>query len=402
MRDRVIQAATLRQKLTSMPMPHETRTSVRTPVLPKSLHGRNMKIARAAFCLFLFALLLSTAYADTVVLKNGNTLNGTIDSLDKKELVLDIYKGGEVKIDRAQVKEIKSDTTIYVTASGKRKVSGQASTQGENLVIQTTSGPVSIPFAEVENIRSQHQQDLYEGSLHPGLDQNWKGAANLGFALARGNSDTTNLNIGMNAARKTPSDGITLRFSSVYAKNNEPGEGVTANTILAGIRYDRTISGRLFAFVAADYTHDPLQFLNLRQIYSGGLGFHAINNPNTTFDVLAGANYTRESYSAGATANGVTAVDRNLPGLTAGEDFMHKFGASTVVTEDFTFYPQLNDLSQYRFSFNAGASTKIHKWLGWQITLSDQYVTDPPVLGTKSNDLILSTGLNVTFDTTPK
>lgn len=361
-----------------------------------------MKIARAAFCLSLFVPLFSTAYADTVVLKNGNTLNGTIDSLDKKELVLDIYKGGEVKIDRAQVKEIKSDATVYVSASGKRKVSGQASTQGENLVIQTTSGPVSIPFAEVTNIRSQHQQDLYEGSLHPGLDQNWKGNANVGFALARGNSDTTNLNIGMNAARKTPSDGVTLHFSSVYAKNNEPGEGVTANTILAGIRYDRTISGRLFAFVAAEYTHDPLQSLNLRQIYSGGLGYHAVKTPNTTFDVLAGANYTRESYSAGPTANGVTAVDRNLPGLTAGEDFMHKFGASTVVTEDFTFYPQLNDLSQYRFSFNAGASTKIHKWLGWQVTLSDQYVTDPPVLGTKSNDLILSTGLNVTFDSTPK
>jgi hypothetical protein len=154
--------------------------------------------------------------------------------------------------------------------------------------------------------------------------------------------------------------------------------------------------------VAAEYTHDALQFLNLRQIYSGGLGYHAINTPNTTFDLLAGANYTRESYAAGATANGVTAVERNLPGLTAGEDFMHKFGASTVVTEDFTFYPQLDDLSQYRFSFNAGASTKIHKWLGWQISLSDQYVTNPPILGTKSNDVILATGLNVTFDTTPQ
>jgi hypothetical protein len=361
-----------------------------------------MKIARPAFVLSLFALLFSTAHADTIVLKNGNTLNGTIKSLDKKELVLTIYKGGEIKVDRSEVKEIKADETIYVSASGKRKASGQASTQGENLVIQTASGPVSIPFSEIENIRSQHQQDLYEGSLRPGLEQNWKGVAGLGFTLARGNSDTTNLNINMNAARKTPADGLTLHFSSVYATNNETGGGVTANAILAGIRYDRTIKGRLFAFVAAEYTHDALQFLNLRQIYSGGLGYHAINTPNTTFDLLAGANYTRESYAAGATANGVTAVERNLPGLTAGEDFMHKFGASTVVTEDFTFYPQLDDLSQYRFSFNAGASTKIHKWLGWQISLSDQYVTNPPILGTKSNDVILATGLNVTFDTTPQ
>jgi len=361
-----------------------------------------MTIARAAFVSLLLTLLFSTAYADTIVLKNGNTLNGTIKTLDKKDLVLTIYKGGEIKVDRSEVKEIKSDETVYVSASDKRKVSGQVSTSGENLVIQTTSGPVSIPFAEIESIRSQREQALFEGSLHPGLAQNWKGNGSLGFALARGNSDTTNLNIGMNAARKTPSDGITLHFSSVYATDNEPGGGVTANAILAGIRYDRTIKGKLFAFAAAEYTHDALQFLNLRQIYSGGLGYHAINTPNTTFDLLAGVNYTRESYASGATATGVTAVSRNLPGLTAGENFMHKFGESTTVTEDFTFYPQLDDLSQYRFSFNAGASTKIHKWLGWQISLSDQYVTNPPILGTKSNDVILATGLNVTFDTSPK
>ena len=29
-----------------------------------------------------------------------------------------------------------------------------------------------------------------------------------------------------------------------------------------------------------------------------GLGFHAIKNENTTLDLLAGANYTRENYTS--------------------------------------------------------------------------------------------------------
>jgi hypothetical protein len=41
-------------------------------------------------------------------------------------------------------------------------------------------------------------------------------------------------------------------------------------------------------------------------------------------------------------------------------------------------------------------TTKISKWLGWQTTASDRYLSNP-IPGTKSNDLILTTGLTVAF-----
>lgn len=178
----------------------------------------------------------------------------------------------------------------------------------------------------------------------------------------------------------------------MYTSNDQPGGGVTADSVLAGAKYDHNISKRLFVFVSADYNTDELQDLNLRQIYSGGLGVHLINTPTTTFDVLAGANYTRETYGGGADY-----VSRNLAGITVGEDFMHKFGKSTTVTEVFYFYPDLSNTGEYRFALDAASVTKINKWLGWQMTLSDRYVTNPPIAGTKSNDIIFSTGINVSF-----
>jgi len=158
------------------------------------------------------------------------------------------------------------------------------------------------------------------------------------------------------------------------------------------VKYDRNFTKRLFWFVSADYAHDALQDLNLRQIYSGGLGVHVINNPNTTLDLLAGVNYTRETYGGGATY-----VARNLAGITVGEDFMHKFGKSTTFTEVFYFYPDLSNTGEYRFALDAASVTKINKWLGWQTVLTDRYVTNPPIAGTKSNDIIFSTGINVSF-----
>jgi len=79
---------------------------------------------------------------------------------------------------------------------------------------------------------------------------------------------------------------------------------------------------------------------------------------------------------------------------------MHKFGTLTTVTEHAYFYPDLSDLSQYRFSLDAPRSPRSRNGLA-AISISDRYVTDPPILGTKSNDVIMSTGLNVTSPIDP-
>jgi hypothetical protein len=40
--------------------------------------------------------------------------------------------------------------------------------------------------------------------------------------------------------------------------------------------------------------------------------------------------------------------------------------------------------------------TKLNKWLGWQNSFGDIYVTNPPG-GKRQNDILLTTGLNFSF-----
>jgi putative salt-induced outer membrane protein len=344
--------------------------------------------------LFLAGLAMaSAASADTVVLKNGDHLTGTIEVSDGHDVTLKTDYAGEIKIQWASVTQVTTDKPLYVVTPDKKTVSGTVTTDGTTLVVHTTSaGGVQVPMEKVTVVRSSDAETAYEKTLHPGLIEGWKGGVNLGFALARGNSATTNLTTGFTADRKTLNDEITMYETSLYTSNDQPGGGTTANSIVGGIKYDRNFTKLVFGFVSADFTHDELQDLNVRQIYSAGLGLHVINTPNTTFDVLAGGNYTRETYSAGATQ-----VDRNLAGVTLGELFMHKFGKSTTVNEVFYFYPDLSNTGEYRFSLDAASVTKINSWLGWQMSVSDRYVTNPPIVGTKSNDVIFSTGINVSF-----
>ncbi|MGH9745051.1 MAG: DUF481 domain-containing protein [Candidatus Acidiferrales bacterium] len=356
-----------------------------------------MKLVRLALAAIGFFVVTGVAKADTVVLKNGDHLTGIIVSSDGKELTLKTEFAGEIKVQWAAIKEVNSDKSLYVVTPDKKTVSGNVTTENGSLVVHTRdSGPLPVPYPDVTTIRSQDAQTAYEKSLHPGILESWKGGASVGFALARGNSETTNLTTGFTADRKTLNDELTLYFTSLYSSNDLPGGGTTANSIVAGARFDRNLTKRIFGFGAGDYTHDGLQGLNLRSIYSVGLGYHLISSPTTTLDLLGGVNYTRETYS-GATNNETAGADRNLAGITTGETFMHKFGKSTVVTEQFYFYPDLSNTGEYRFALDAASVTKLNKWLGLQLSISDRYVSNPPIVGTKANDVIFSTGINFAF-----
>lgn len=355
-----------------------------------------MSFSRALALAALLLVVPCMAAADTVVLQNGDHVTGTFVSADGKTLAIKTPYAGQISLEWTDVTQISTTGPVYVTTTDKRTLNGTVSKMNDSLVVHTNAGDMTVPLAQVTAVRSQQEQDAYEASLHPPFSQNWAGGAALGLTLARGNSQTTNLTTSFTLSRKTLRDLIALSESSVYSTST-PANTVTADAIIGGALYHRNLTDNLFAFVSADFVHDQLQGLNLRQIYSAGLGWSLINRPDTTLDVEAGLNYTRESYSGTATLSPGLSVKRNLIAATTGEDFTHQFSKVTSVDEHFFFYPDLSNPGQYRFTLSADANTKINGWLSWQISVNDLYASNPPIPGTKSNDVILSTGLAVTF-----
>ena len=359
-----------------------------------------MRIIFAVMWTCALAMAAAPAGADTLTLKNGDRVSGTVTGADAKAVTVKTDFAGDIKISWASIQEITSAYTLFVLTPDKQTVNGTITIADSDMVVHTRgSGDVHVPLDKLTIVRSPDAQAAYEKSLHPPFIANWKGGVNAGFALARGNSETTNLNFGFNAGRKTLNDQITMSTSTVYARNDATvGGGVTANEILGAARYDRNFyDDSLFGFVAADYTHNALQGLDLQQIYTGGLGLHAVHTDKTVLDVLAGINYTRATYSAVPGSPVPVQVNQNLAGATIGEDFKHQLGALTTLTEDFNFYPNITSPGPYRFAFDSAANTKISRWLGWQVSFSDRYVSNPPIAGTKANDVVFSTGLTASF-----
>jgi len=354
--------------------------------------------------LFVFFALSSLIYADQVTLKNGDRLTGTVVKSDGKTLVLHTDAAGDVTLKFDAVQEIKTDAELHVSLKGGKTAVGPVTTSDGKIEVATkTAGTVEAPTGDVTLIRNDAEQAAYDKSLHPGLMHGWNGGANVGFSIARGNSQTENLALAFNAAHPTLNDKLTMYASAIYTRNDIPTTATTANLETGGLRYDRNINPRLFGFVGADFMSNALQSLGLRSVGSGGLGFHAIKSDNTTLDFLLGANYTHETYhfipgnpTAVPPVPDTPGITHNFGALTLGEELMHKLGKSTVVNQKFYFYPDLSDTSQYRGEFDFGTVTKISKWLGWQNQFTDIYVSNPPGVA-KKNDLVLTTGLNFSF-----
>jgi putative salt-induced outer membrane protein YdiY len=343
-----------------------------------------------------FLTFCSTAFADQVVLKNGDRLTGTIQKSDEKSLVLKTEFAGEVTIQWEAIQELKSEQPLHVGLKDGKTVTGSVATTDGKLSIATrTAGTVETPKEAVVAMRNDAEEAAWRKKQHPGFLEGWDGGVNVGFGLTSGNSETKNLALSFTGVRTGLHDKLTLYAGSVYSNNGlaPAATRVTANTNRGGARYDRDITPRFFGFGNVDFFTDALQDLNFRSVFGGGIGFHAIKRETTTFDLLGGVAYTHENYTQVAP---LPRLIHNSAVAQIGDELMHKIGKSTVITQRAYFFPDFNQTGEYRATFDFATVTKINKWMGWQNSFGDVYVTNPP-LGKKKNDVVFTTGLNITF-----
>jgi putative salt-induced outer membrane protein YdiY len=347
-------------------------------------------LRKVVTCFCVLVAMCGWMWGDEVVLKNGNRLTGTILKLDDQKLQLKTDFADVINIKWAAVNSFTADQPIVAqTPTQKLNVTGMTR-KGDDLEVATAgAAPVVFPASSLSSLRSPTEQAAWEAAQHPGFFEGWAGGVNFGLGLARGNSSNTNILTGVALARATTTDKLTVKFSSVYSKDNKT-DTITASDILGGIRYDHNITKKWFAYVSDDAESNDLQKLDLRNILGGGLGYHAINNKNTILDLLGGVAWTHESYGTGLT--------NSIFSPSAGEDLTHKFSARTVFHESLFIYPYVtgDQVGDFRLAADAGLATKINRWLAWTTTFSDRYVTNP-LPGTDGNDLIFSTGLAVTL-----
>jgi putative salt-induced outer membrane protein YdiY len=342
---------------------------------------------RSSICLL--ALIASNLlFADQVTLKNGDVITGQIVKKDGDHLTLKSEFMGEVTMPWGAITSVKSDNPLYVVLPDGSQVNGKIATEASNVEVQTPNKTATSPLGQVSAIRNADEQKKYERLLTPSWKDLWAGYFDLGFALARGNARTDTLTTGFVAARVTNHDKTALVFNQIYSTARINGlNGTTADAARGGISYSRDITPRVFFNVQNEDEYDTFQSLNFRFTAGPGIGFHAIKNEKTVLDLLAGGDYMHESFTDN--------TSRNFAEVNGGDDLSYKLSGVTSLTQSFRVFDAPGN-GEYRLSFDLGAATTIRKWLSWQVSASDRFLS-APIFGRKRNDILLTTGVRVTF-----
>jgi putative salt-induced outer membrane protein len=339
-------------------------------------------------------LLTQVLLADQVTLKNGDRISGNIIKYDGKNLIVKSEQSGDVTIPWENVTGLTSTTVLHVTLKDGQRVVGIVTTDGANFTVATKdTGRVTAARESVQFIRSEAEQTAYDTEIdrykNPRLIDLWTGTFDLGFTQTAGNTETETFTLGANAVRATSRDKITVSYLQIYSSSNASGTDLTtANAKRGGIAYNLNVAPKMFVFGLVDLENDQFQSLNLRFAPAGGVGYHVVKTANTTFDLSLGASLDKEFFTGG--------VDHSYAEVLIGEELTHKFSKTISMHELLVCFPNVSSVGNYRMNFDISAAAAIKKWMAFQISASDRYLSDP-LPGRKTNDILFTTGLHFVF-----
>jgi hypothetical protein len=124
-------------------------------------------------------------------------------------------------------------------------------------------------------------------------------------------------------------------------------------------------------------------------VLGGGLGYNLWRGEAGRFSLVGGAAWNREKFAPELPP----AFTRNSAEAYWGNDFSYKLNTRTTLVQGFRMFNNLSNSGEYRINFDIGATTQLTKWLTWNLSLSDRYLSNP-VAGRKNNGLLYSTGLD--------
>jgi putative salt-induced outer membrane protein YdiY len=207
----------------------------------------------------------------------------------------------------------------------------------------------------------------------------WTGSAGFGLSLNRGNTDTTNINLSFEALRD-PKQKDIWKLQALYMRGDTNGEA-TADRLFAQARYERNLTGRVFAFGQLPYLRDQFKSIDYLIAPSGGIGYKLLATERTTLTADAGLGVKWEK-NPGFDVK-TSAV------VTSGDRFEFKLSPTATITQGFQALWKASDWGDALYTFSAGVAAGLTTRSQLTFTLLDAYASRPPTENVKNNDVAI-------------
>ncbi len=321
-----------------------------------------------------FLLGIRPACADTIVLNNGDTLNGKITGGGKGTIVLSTDYSSPITLQSKDIKSITMSEPIKVRLKNGQTLQGQLSVgQGGNLAITTGKGvsPSTVNWGSIE-------------SFNP-PPSSVTGTLTAGANTQAGNAHVLSASIGANALWKAPADNVGLNFLYNYAQN----AGImSARNVFGSLKYEHLFTDYFYAYADMEMLSDKFRDLRLRTAEGPGVGYQVWSGPSSTLSFEAGYSYFTEDHFAGA--------DGAWSTLRAAGTFLWSLGKAVAFSEYFVLYDRLDKSDNYTTRNEASITSALAGNLALKVSNIIEYNRTPPP-GIFRMDIYWILGLQYTF-----
>ncbi len=339
-----------------------------------------MKLAAVIALLALTVLNVDTAQADEVQFINGDRLTGKIKSAAEGKLTITTDVAGDVTVDLAKVKTFSTTGPIELQLKDKTTVKA-AVTAGPAGTIQPaaagTTAPPPIAFAQIKAINPPPVK--------------WTGSISTNGLLTRGNSNTENIGVSIDASRRAENDRIGINAGYLYGRQESPDTGAdtttTDNWFVFG-KYDYFFSKRFYGFASARVERDRIAALNLRFTPSLGAGYQWIERPNMNFLTEGGLAWVYEDFETNGSDDHFA--------LRLAYRFNKKLNDKANFFHNLEYLPSLEDISDFNVNADAGVRVTLVKNMFTEFKLEWRHDAEPAP-GASENDLRYLLGVGWAF-----
>jgi len=323
----------------------------------------------------MLALLPGIAFADKVVIDNGDSLTGTVVKLAEGKLTLSTEYAGPVAINAANVSIIETDRPVEVhTANGEILKGKLKMTDPGKLLIEQS------PDREAAVINWNNVS-----MINPPARGAWKGNVNAGGNLQSGNTDRSDLSLGGAAERRAERDRFSLGFLFNYVEEDKKLAGRNA---FANAKYDYFLTKKLYWYLGLELLSDKFQDIALRTTLGPGIGYQVWDDPVKSLAMEAGVSYFSENLREGR--------DSEHVGPRLGLNFRHKLFKFVIFSDSLLFYTKVEDPGDYTLRNEAALVTQLGAQ--WALRLAEivQY-NNKPSEGVGKTDSQLILGIQYSF-----
>ena len=247
---------------------------------------------KALFLAAVTALLLVSARADQVNLKDGSFVKGKVVQIVDGKLTIKTDSLGEVKIDFNNIANFTTDEPMVVsTTTSAATVTGKISAAEDG---KTAINGTVVANTDIKNVWRPGQPDP---SIPIPKPRKWKYEVAIDVAGKTGNTEKTTVGGSAKATLDGPEDKLELYVRGHYAKEN----GVkNEQEIVAGADYERRLNGgshSLYARVQAE--QDKFDNYKLYTTAAAGYGFYLLDKEDFKVRLRAGLTYIHKTYYEG-------------------------------------------------------------------------------------------------------